>query len=184
MRRRRKCRRFLRRRRCLRATAVCGERHERDARRAAGGGPKARSAFRDAARRGPRNVFERSGSLARGGFARARPLSAMLRRGSAVRLSAQTGSVDLSTRCKSFLRAQFGKREASTSATPSGGPANGILRAETGGRFRGAECGERSEFGSQTAIRLANRPELRGFLSTRKPRWFAETAWWGMQGSN
>ena len=32
--------------------------------------------------------------------------------------------------------------------------------------------------------RLTNRPELRGFLPTRKPRRFAGTAWWGMQGSN
>ena len=34
----------------------------------------------------------------------------------------------------------------------------------------------------KTAARYsANRPELRGFLSTGKPRRFAGTAWWGMQ---
>ena len=52
------------------------------------------------------------------------------------------------------------------------------------GDFGAQNAGERSEFGSQTATPLTNRPELRGFLSTRKPRWFAETAWWAMQGSN
>ena len=78
----------------------------------------------------------------------------------------------------------IGKREASASASPSRGPGNGILRAETGGLFQAQNAGERSEFGSQTATRLTNRPELRGFLPTRKPRRFAGTVWWGMQGSN
>src|SRR5271166_1595249 len=64
------------------------------------------------------------------------------------------------------------------------GPGNGILRTETGGRLQAQNAGERPEFGSQTATRLANRPELRGFLTTRKPRRFAGTAWWAMQGSN
>ena len=61
-------------------------------------------------------------------------------------------------------------------------PGNGILRAETGRRFQAQNTGERSEFGSQTATRLANRPKLRGLLPTRKPRRFARTGW--MQGSN
>ena len=42
---------------------------------------------------------------------------------------------------------------------------NRILWAETGGRFQPQNAGERPEFGSQTATRLTNRPELRGFLS-------------------
>ena len=58
---------------------------------------------------------------------------------------------------------------------------NGILRAETGGRFQAQNTGERPEFGSQTATRLANRRELRGFLPTRKPRRFARTGWWRTQ---
>ena len=70
------------------------------------------------------------------------------------------------------------KALASASASPSRGPGNGILWAETGGRFQAQNAGERPEFGSQTATRLPNRPELRGFLSTRKPRRFAGTAWW------
>ena len=45
-------------------------------------------------------------------------------------------------------------------------------------------AGERSEFGSQTATRSANRPELRGFLPTWKPRRFAETGWWSKGDSN
>ena len=40
-------------------------------------------------------------------------------------------------------------------------------------RFQAQNAGERSEFGSQTAIHLTNRPELRGFLPARKPRRFA-----------
>ena len=46
--------------------------------------------------------------------------------------------------------------------SPSRGPGNGILRAETGGRFWAQNAGERSEIRSQTATRLANRPKLRG----------------------
>jgi hypothetical protein len=90
---------------------------------------------------------------------------------------------------RSFLRAAYlrvvvGKRPASAPASRSRGPGNGILRAETGGGFRAQNAGERSEFGSQTATRLPNRPELRGFPPTRKPRRFAGTARWAMQGSN
>ena len=48
-------------------------------------------------------------------------------------------------------------------------PGNAILRAETGGLFQAQNAGEQSEFGSQTTLRLTNPPELRGFLSTRKP---------------
>ena len=59
------------------------------------------------------------------------------------------------------------------SASPSRGPGNGILWAETGGRFQPQNAGERPEFGSQTATRLSNRAELRGFLPARKPRRFA-----------
>ena len=73
---------------------------------------------------------------------------------------------------------------ADARSSPSRGPGNGILRAETGGRFQPQNAGERPEFGSQTATRLANRPELRGFLPARKPRWFAGTIWWGMQELN
>ena len=73
------------------------------------------------------------------------------------------------------------RRSAPASASPSRGPGNGILWAETGGRFQPQNAGERPEFGSQTATRLTNRPELRGFPSTRKPRRFAGTAWWRTQ---
>ena len=76
------------------------------------------------------------------------------------------------------------RRSAPASASPSRGPGNGILWAETGGRFQPQNAGERPEFGSQTATRLTNRPELRGFLPARKPRRFACTVWWGMQESN
>ena len=62
-----------------------------------------------------------------------------------------------------------------------GGPGNGILRAETGGLFQAQNAGEQSEFGSQTTLRLTNPPELRGFLSTRKPPRFVGTAWWRTQ---
>ena len=62
--------------------------------------------------------------------------------------------------------------DASASASPSLGPGNGILRAETGGGFQAQNAGERPEFCSQTALRLANRPKLREFLWTRKPRRF------------
>ena len=58
---------------------------------------------------------------------------------------------------------RHGTRSASASASPSRAPGNGILRAETGGRIQAQNAGERREFGSQTAIRLANRPKLRGF---------------------
>ena len=75
------------------------------------------------------------------------------------------------------LRAQFGERDASASASPSLGPGNRILRAETGGGFRAQNAGERPEFCSQTALRLANRPKL------RKPPRFAGTAWWRTQSS-
>src|SRR5271166_1711185 len=71
-----------------------------------------------------------------------------------------TAPLPPSTCRKSFLRAQFGEREASAPASPSRGPGNGILRAETGGRFQAQNAGERPEFGSQTATRLTNRPEL------------------------
>ena len=43
------------------------------------------------------------------------------------------------------------------------------MRAETGGGFQAQNAGERPEFCSQTALRLANRPKLREFLWTRKP---------------
>jgi len=68
-----------------------------------------------------------------------------------------------------------GDRDASASASPSLGPGTGILRAETGGGFQAQNAGERPEFCSQTALRLANRPKLREFLWIRKPRRFAET---------
>ena len=77
---------------------------------------------------------------------------------------------------QSFLRAQFGKGEPAAPASPSRGPGNGILRAETGGRIQAQNAGEQSEFGSQTTLRLTNPPELRGFLSTRKPPRFVGTA--------
>ena len=48
----------------------------------------------------------------------------------------------------------------------------------------GADHGERPEFASQTALQLANLPELPGFLSPGKPGRFAGTGWWAMQGSN
>ena len=69
----------------------------------------------------------------------------------------------------------LGRRSAPASASPSRGPGNGILWAETGGRFQAQNAGERPEFGSQTANCLTNRPESRGFLFTRKPRRFART---------
>ena len=70
----------------------------------------------------------------------------------------------------------IGRRSAPASASPSRGPGNGILRAETGGRIQAQNAGEQSEFGSQTTLRLTNPPELRGFLSTRKPPRFVGTA--------
>ena len=80
-------------------------------------------------------------------------------------------------RARRVLLVVLGRRSAPASASPSCGPGNGVLRAETGGRFQAQNAGERPEFGSQTATRLTNRPELRGFLLTRKPRRFARTAW-------
>ena len=76
------------------------------------------------------------------------------------------------------------RRSAPASASPSRGPGNGILWAETGGRFQPQNAGERPEFGSQTTLRLTNPPELRGFLSTRKPPRFVGTAWWSQTESN
>src|SRR5271157_3876352 len=70
-----------------------------------------------------------------------------------------------------------GQREALAPASPSRCPGNGILLAETGGRFWAQNTRGRSESDSQTALRLANRPKLRGFLQTRKPRRFAGTFW-------
>jgi hypothetical protein len=64
------------------------------------------------------------------------------------------------------------------SASPSCGPGNGILRAETGGASSRVEREKTVLSRSQTKTSLANRPELRGFLSTRQPRRFAGTAWW------
>ena len=64
------------------------------------------------------------------------------------------------------------------------GLGNGILSAETGGRNQPQNARERSESGSQTVLRLANRRKLGGFLPTRKPPRFARTGWWAMQGSN
>ena len=84
-------------------------------------------------------------------------------------------------RAPRILLVVIGRRSASASASPSRGPGNGILRAETGGRFQAQNAGERPDFGSQTANCLTNRPELRGFLPTRKPRRFAGTAWWWTQ---
>ena len=87
-------------------------------------------------------------------------------------------------RAPRILLVVIGRRSASAPASPSRGPGNGILRAETGGRIQAQNAGEQSEFGSQTTLRLTNPPELRGFLSTRKPPRFVGTAWWGMQESN
>ena len=87
-------------------------------------------------------------------------------------------------RAPQILLVVIGRRSASASASPSRGPGNGILRAETGGRIQAQNAGERWEFGSQTATCLANRPKLRGFLPTRKPRRFAGTAWWSQTESN
>src|SRR5271165_4817869 len=78
-------------------------------------------------------------------------------------------------RAPRILLVVIGRRSASAPASPSRGPGNGILRAETGGRIQVPNAGEWSEFGSQTATRLDNRPKLRGFLPTRKPRRFAGT---------
>ena len=58
------------------------------------------------------------------------------------------------------------RRSASAPTSPSRGPGNGILRAETGGRIQARTAGERSEFGSQTARRLAT-TEITGLLRTR-----------------
>ena len=67
---------------------------------------------------------------------------------------------------------------------PSCSPGNGILQAETGGRYGGQTTRGRPEFGSQTVLRLANLLESRWFLSPGKPGRFARTGWWAMQGSN
>ena len=56
-----------------------------------------------------------------------------------------------------ILRTVIRERSASASASPSLGPGNGILRAETGRRFRPQNAGERPEFGSQTATCSAAR---------------------------
>jgi|SRR5271157_1194234 len=53
------------------------------------------------------------------------------------------------------------RSSAPASASPSCGPGNGVLRAETGGRFQAQSAGERPEFGSQTATRLFARLGLR-----------------------
>ena len=52
-------------------------------------------------------------------------------------------------RAPRILLVVIGRRSASASASPSRGPGNGILRAETGGRFQAQNAGERSEFGPQ-----------------------------------
>ncbi len=64
-------------------------------------------------------------------------------------------------RAPRILLVVIGRRSASAPASPSRGPGNGILRAETGGGIQARTAGERSEFGSQTATRLANRLNLR-----------------------
>ena len=97
---------------------------------------------------------------------------------------AQCSSIPTSGAIATSPCAQFGKGEPAAPASPSRGPGNGILRAETGGLFQAQNAGEQSEFGSQTTLRLTNPPELRGFLSTRKPPRFVGTAWWGMQELN
>ena len=70
-------------------------------------------------------------------------------------------------RARQILLVVIGRRSASAPASPSRGPETEYLRAETGGRIQVPNAGERSEFGSQTATRLTNRPKLRGFLQTR-----------------
>ena len=70
-------------------------------------------------------------------------------------------------RAPRILLVVIGRRSASAPASPSRGPGNGILRAETGGRIQAQTAGERSEFGSQTATRRTVGPKLRGFLCTR-----------------
>ncbi len=54
-------------------------------------------------------------------------------------------------RAPRILLVVIGRRSASAPASPSRGPGNGILWAETGGRFQAQNAGERPEFGSQTA---------------------------------
>jgi len=49
-------------------------------------------------------------------------------------------------------------RHASASASPSLGPGNGILRAETGGGFQAQNAGEWPEFCSQIALRPSAPP--------------------------
>jgi hypothetical protein len=85
---------------------------------------------------------------------------------------------------KFLLHAQFYESEAAPVRLSILRSGNGILRAETGGRIEARNAGKRSEFGSQTAIGLANQQGLRGFVSPWKPRRFAGNAWWAMQGSN
>jgi hypothetical protein len=84
-------------------------------------------------------------------------------------------------RTKFLLHSQPTRRLGSTLGLGLG---NGILSAETGGRNQAQNARERSESGSQTVLRLANRRKLGGFLPTRKPPRFARTGWWAMQGSN
>ena len=62
-----------------------------------------------------------------------------------------------------ILLVVIGRRSASAPASPSRGPGNGILRAETSGRFQAQNAGERSEFGSQTATRRAIGQKLRSW---------------------
>ena len=88
-------------------------------------------------------------------------------------------------RAPRILLVVLGRRSAPASASPSRRPGNGILRAETGGRFQAQNAVRTAgiRFADRdTPTRLTNRPELRGFLPTRKPRRFAGTA--AMQGSN
>ncbi len=66
-------------------------------------------------------------------------------------------------RAPRILLIVIGRRSAASSASPSRDPGNGILRAETGGRFQAQNTGERSEFGSQTAARLATDGNCEGF---------------------
>ena len=57
-------------------------------------------------------------------------------------------------RAPRILLVVIGRRSASAPASPSRGPGNGILPAETGGRFQGQNVGEGAEFGSETGTHL------------------------------
>ncbi len=67
---------------------------------------------------------------------------------------------------------------------PSGTPGNGILRAETAGRFRPRRTIEPADRLSQTETAAANLREFRGSDRARKSGRLSRTSWWTIMDSN